>query len=482
MFAAHVLVALSRLLPFLCSLLSALNRTRPSVSQLQHTHAFHQIMVSSTATDATAKMYVCPVCSREFNKKANLKVHSRKHTGEKPYACSRPGCDRRFMWKSSVSFHEQNCLVGSRDDLSGIQSVPKRPKTAHRPRNDGLIPTTPTTPLESPPRSHVTNIQNPAMMPVESVSAFSVQHDFRNAEILRHAVQSASSIAQQQHYMRLANASMQSQQSLPMARQPNAVPMFSMGQHVPTATSGPKPVIGNNSRSAPVRNLPNDHPHTSSALFSHLSTPDQHDISQKPFVPPSYPTAPFNVSFQSVPASSSQPTSSLPPSFPTEANPLPAPSTILEKSIPTSGRPPVPPPLPKPIFNGKGVSTANEQGATVTKTEPSMIASAAKPPKMHGSALKMPIAMDLDESDDEGADRIIGAQENFLRTGNIFTGFAPPPRCSPLPASSPIVCPGISPMPLSPLAPFSPLPPDSPAHNAPAPVHPPLNQPQRTNF
>ncbi len=442
-------------------------------------------MVSSTTTDGAAKMYVCPVCSREFNKKANLKVHSRKHTGEKPYACSRPGCDRRFMWKSSVSFHEQNCTVGSRDDLSGAPSVPKRPKTAHTSRDDGLIPTTPITPLESPPRSHVTNIQNPGMMPVESVPAFSVPHDFRNAELLRHAVQSASSLAQQQHYLRLASAGLQSQQPLSMPRQPPAgAPMFSMGQHqVPPLPPGTaKPTMGSNGQGAPIRNISNNHPHTSSAMFSQLTTPDQHDVSQKQFVSPSYSTAPFNVSFQSVPASTPQPTASLPPSFPTEANPLPAPSTILEKPIATSGRPPVPPPLPKPVFNGKSVSTANEQGATTTKTEPSMIASAAKPPKMHGSTLKMPIAMDLDESDDEGADRIIGAQENFLRTGNIFTGFAPPPRCSPLPASSPIVCPGISPMPLSPLAPFSPLPPDSPAHNAPAPVHPPLNQPQRSNF
>eukprot|EP00177_Eucheuma_denticulatum_P000196 GFKZ01000347.1.p1 GENE.GFKZ01000347.1~~GFKZ01000347.1.p1 ORF type:complete len:102 (+),score=2.91 GFKZ01000347.1:45-350(+) len=90
---------------------------------------------------------------------------------------------------------------------------------------------------------------------------------------------------------------------------------------------------------------------------------------------------------------------------------------------------------------------------------------------------KMPIAMELGDSDDEGAEKIVGAQDAFMRTGNPFGGFAPPTRCSPLPISSPIVCPGISPMPLSPLAPFSPLPPDSPAHNAPNPVHPPLNQP-----
>ncbi|CAN8062448.1 unnamed protein product [Agarophyton chilense] len=79
----------------------------------------------------------------------------------------------------------------------------------------------------------------------------------------------------------------------------------------------------------------------------------------------------------------------------------------------------------------------------------------------------MPIAMELDDSDDESPGKIVGAQDAFVRTGNPFGGFAPPVRCSPLPVSSPIVCPGMSPMPLSPLAPFSPLPHDSPPSHAP---------------
>lgn len=107
-----------------------------------------------------------------------------------------------------------------------------------------------------------------------------------------------------------------------------------------------------------------------------------------------------------------------------------------------------------------------------------LAASGAKPPVMqtkHSRIPQMPISFDLDDSDDEPSTSAkIAPQDMFVRTGNPFGGFAPQPRYSPLPLGSPIVI--GQPMPLSPLAPFSPLPADSPAHNAPNPVHPPVNQ------
>lgn len=168
-----------------------------------------------------------------------------------------------------------------------------------------------------------------------------------------------------------------------------------------------------------------------------------------------------------------------------DGQPLPAPSTILvEKRVQSGGgRPPIiPTSLPKHYYGMQGVHNKEQtSGAKVLfdlRVPPTpVVASNGKPPMMFGAKLpKIPIAMELDDSDDEGPVKIVAAQDRFMRTGNPFGGFAPPTRCSPLPASSPIVCPGISPMPLSPLAPFSPLPPDSPAHNAPNPVHPPVNQ------
>eukprot|EP00190_Bangiopsis_sp_CCMP1999_P005383 CAMPEP_0198729936 /NCGR_PEP_ID=MMETSP1475-20131203/21847_1 /TAXON_ID= ORGANISM="Unidentified sp., Strain CCMP1999" /NCGR_SAMPLE_ID=MMETSP1475 /ASSEMBLY_ACC=CAM_ASM_001111 /LENGTH=296 /DNA_ID=CAMNT_0044492663 /DNA_START=96 /DNA_END=989 /DNA_ORIENTATION=+ len=41
----------------------------------------------------------------------------RKHTREKPYRCAHPGCGKRFMWKSSVTFHEAN---GHRTPVVGV--------------------------------------------------------------------------------------------------------------------------------------------------------------------------------------------------------------------------------------------------------------------------------------------------------------------------------------------------------------------------
>lgn len=40
-----------------------------------------------------------------FDRRYNLKVHSRRHTNEQPYPCKHPGCSVRFKWRSSQSHH-----------------------------------------------------------------------------------------------------------------------------------------------------------------------------------------------------------------------------------------------------------------------------------------------------------------------------------------------------------------------------------------
>lgn len=440
-------------------------------------------MASSTSSDAAAKVYTCPTCSREFNKKANLKVHSRKHTGEKPYACSRPGCDRRFMWKSSVTFHEQNCLTGSRDD-AGSPSVPKRHKMIHSgrtPRDDSM----PTTPGESPPRSQVTNVQNPAAMPPPAASIAGAHFFNTGVDYMRQASQTALGLTNanlHQHLMRMGSVPLQSQAMSSMHIPSPGIAHFNAGHYSIPNLAGPNPSNGSVRPPSVVRSNALGMSQ-SPTIFANTASLDRAlELSQKPYDAVPQPVMQPTGHPQSQLVSDSKPL--LPPSHPTEANPLPAPSTIFHKpvTLSTSGRPPViPPPLQKPFFGLKQTGGGTEQIAVNVKSEVTIQPSGARPPVMHGSkpSFKMPISMELDESDDEAAERTFGAQENFMRTGNIL-GFAPQTRCSPLPASSPIVCPGISPMPLSPLAPFSPLPPDSPAHNAPNPVHPPLNQPQRS--
>ncbi|KAJ8902982.1 hypothetical protein NDN08_006299 [Rhodosorus marinus] len=64
------------------------------------------------------QLFRCTFCDRSFNKKANCKIHMRKHTGELPYTCSAHGCDKRFMWKSSITFHELNAHPNGTSDSS----------------------------------------------------------------------------------------------------------------------------------------------------------------------------------------------------------------------------------------------------------------------------------------------------------------------------------------------------------------------------
>eukprot|EP00184_Porphyridium_aerugineum_P000144 CAMPEP_0184692102 /NCGR_PEP_ID=MMETSP0313-20130426/725_1 /TAXON_ID=2792 /ORGANISM="Porphyridium aerugineum, Strain SAG 1380-2" /LENGTH=715 /DNA_ID=CAMNT_0027149909 /DNA_START=416 /DNA_END=2563 /DNA_ORIENTATION=+ len=59
--------------------------------------------------EMNAYMFKCTVCDKIFNKRANMKIHMRKHTGEKPYKCPFQGCGKSFMWKSSITFHEKSC-------------------------------------------------------------------------------------------------------------------------------------------------------------------------------------------------------------------------------------------------------------------------------------------------------------------------------------------------------------------------------------
>lgn len=49
------------------------------------------------------KPFSCPVCGKRFAQKTYLKLHQRVHSGEKPYSC--PDCCKNFSQKSSLNIH-----------------------------------------------------------------------------------------------------------------------------------------------------------------------------------------------------------------------------------------------------------------------------------------------------------------------------------------------------------------------------------------
>lgn len=60
------------------------------------------------------KVFRCPMenCGRVFDRKYNMQIHIRKHTGEMPYQCRVDGCGERFKWRSSLVNHNRKHKSG----------------------------------------------------------------------------------------------------------------------------------------------------------------------------------------------------------------------------------------------------------------------------------------------------------------------------------------------------------------------------------
>ncbi|KAJ3027047.1 UNVERIFIED_CONTAM: hypothetical protein HDU68_004583 [Siphonaria sp. JEL0065] len=92
--------------------------------------------------------FVCTYCDKTFNQKGNLKTHERKHTGDKPFKCQHPGCTKEFSQQGNLKTHEKIHLnvkqftceqCGKSFSQFGnlkshIQKVHEKPQIMRRPR------------------------------------------------------------------------------------------------------------------------------------------------------------------------------------------------------------------------------------------------------------------------------------------------------------------------------------------------------------
>lgn len=47
----------------------------------------------------------CSICNKVFNRPSGLKIHMHTHTGEKPFTCEWPNCNKRFSVRSNMLRH-----------------------------------------------------------------------------------------------------------------------------------------------------------------------------------------------------------------------------------------------------------------------------------------------------------------------------------------------------------------------------------------
>ena len=82
----------SGLASFSCKLCDRTFAKKSSLTQHQRCHREY-------------KSYTCRFCSKSFNSKYTCTVHERIHTGETPFKCEKPGCNKGFPQKIQLRLH-----------------------------------------------------------------------------------------------------------------------------------------------------------------------------------------------------------------------------------------------------------------------------------------------------------------------------------------------------------------------------------------
>lgn len=78
------------------------------VKHIQSAHTEEQLALSNNSTygpSAVKRQYrrCCPICTKTFPSHASMLIHSRTHTGERPYVCVM--CSKGFNVKSNLLRH-----------------------------------------------------------------------------------------------------------------------------------------------------------------------------------------------------------------------------------------------------------------------------------------------------------------------------------------------------------------------------------------
>jgi uncharacterized Zn-finger protein len=77
----------------------------------QHHH--HYFPPSSSAPyQQNHNRYVCRTCHKVLLRPSSLRIHTRTHTGEKPFRCTHSGCGQAFSVRSNMNRHERGCRSG----------------------------------------------------------------------------------------------------------------------------------------------------------------------------------------------------------------------------------------------------------------------------------------------------------------------------------------------------------------------------------
>ena len=55
--------------------------------------------------DVECRSFVCTICGASFLRASTLKIHNRRHTGERPYKCPHPECGKSFSESGNLKTH-----------------------------------------------------------------------------------------------------------------------------------------------------------------------------------------------------------------------------------------------------------------------------------------------------------------------------------------------------------------------------------------